>query len=86
MAVVRNARQMATKRQDRRLAMDVLRACSLFAKGINYPCDPEIFEKLASSIIDKTTLAMMEEFANLENTLMKMAALGNRKNPPKLSQ
>lgn len=69
MALVRNARKMAVNRQDRRLAMDVLRACSLYVKGTRFPCDPEIFNKLASSIIDKQNQSIMEEFAKVEKTL-----------------
>ena len=69
MALLHNARKMAVVRQDRRLAMDVLRACSLYVKGTNFPCDPAIFERLAFSIIDKQNLAIMEEFAKVEKTL-----------------
>ena len=69
LAMLRNARRQAIGRQNRRLAMDVLKACSLYIKGTNFPCDPEIFERLASTIIDKQNQAIMEEFAKVEKSL-----------------
>lgn len=69
MAILHNARKMAIVRQNRRLAMDVLHACSLYVKGIKFPCDPMIFERLAASIIDKQTPAIIEEFAKVEKSL-----------------
>jgi len=69
LALLRNARSQAINRQNRRLAMDVLKACSLYVKGTNFPCDPSIFDRLASSIIDKQNAAIMEEFAKVEKSL-----------------
>ena len=69
LALLRNARRQAVGRQNRRVAMDVLRACSLYVKGVNFPCDPEIFDRLASSIVDKQNQAIMEEFAKVEKSL-----------------
>ena len=69
LALLRNAKKMAIARQDRRLAMDVLHACALYVKGTNFPCDPNIFEKLASSIIDKNNYALLESFATVEKVL-----------------
>jgi hypothetical protein len=69
LAQLSNAKKMAINRQNRRLAMDVLRACSLYVKGTRFPCDPQIFEALAASIIDKRDTAIMEEFAKVEKVL-----------------
>jgi hypothetical protein len=77
MALLRNARRIATTRQDRRLAMDVLKACSLYVKGTSFPCDPEVFEKLSKSIIDKQTPAIIEEFAKVEKMLSDSFAVSD---------
>jgi hypothetical protein len=69
LALLHNARKIAVERQDRRLAMDVLHACALYVKGVKFPCDPEMFNKLASSIIDKRDIAIMEEFAKVEESM-----------------
>jgi len=69
LAQLHNARKMAINRQNRRLAMDVLKACALYVKGTNFPCDPKMFDQLAASIIDKRDTAIIEEFAKVEKVL-----------------
>jgi len=66
MAQLSNAKKIALQRQNRRLAMDVLKACALYVKGTQFPCDPKMFEQLAESIVDKRDTAIMEEFARVE--------------------
>jgi hypothetical protein len=68
--LLRNARNIATTNQKRREAMDVLRSLSLYVSGTNFPCDPEIFEKLRDSIVDKPTIAIIEEFAKVEEDII----------------
>jgi hypothetical protein len=69
MALLKNARKMAIARQNRRLAADVLHACALYVKDTNFPCDANIFEKLSKSITDKNNIALLEEFAKVEQEL-----------------
>jgi len=71
MTLLRNAMKMAIVRQNRHLAADVLHACSLYVKGTNFPCDPNIFERLAVSIIDKNNSALIEAFGKVEHELLK---------------
>lgn len=78
LALLRNARRQAVGRQNRRLAMDVLKACSLYIKGINFPCDPDIFDRLASSIVDKQNQSIMEEFAKVEKSLVDSFSAAER--------
>jgi len=79
MALLKNARKMAVARQDRRLAMDVLKACSLYVKGTSFPCDPAIFDKLASSIMDKQNATIMSEFDKVEKSLSNSFACAEKK-------
>ena len=79
LALLKNAKKQAVNRQNRRLAMDVLKACSLYVKGTRFPCDPEIFDRLASSIIDKQTYAIIEEFAKVEKSLSESFSAAERK-------
>jgi hypothetical protein len=69
MVVLRNARKMAVIRQDRRLAAEVLRACSLYVRDTLFPCDHEIFDRLADSIADKNNASLLEAFAKVEKEL-----------------
>lgn len=66
-------------RQNRRLAMDVLRACSLYIEGTRFPCDTKLFDRLAATIIDKQTPAIMEEFAKVEKSLSDAFASAERR-------
>lgn len=84
LALLRNARSQAVLRQDRLTAMDVLRACSLYVRGTRFPCDPDVFDRLAASIVDKQNPAIMEEFARVEKSLtdaMASAGSGPRREP-----
>ena len=71
-ALVQNAKTQAIARQNRRVAMDVLQACSLYAKGVNFPCEPDMFKNLAASIVDKQNGAIIEEFSQVEKFLANM--------------
>ena len=70
LVTLRNARNMATVRQNRRIAGEVLHALALYVQGTGFPCSPDIFEKLSKSIEDKTTLAIVEEFNKVEDDLV----------------
>lgn len=69
MAILKNARKMAVVRQDRRMAADVLRACALYVRDTNFPCDPDVFVRLADSIVDKNNSALLEAFEKAEREL-----------------
>jgi hypothetical protein len=71
MAQLHNAKNIAIKRQNRRLAIDVLKACSLYVQGTQFPCDPKMFEQLAESIIDKRDTAIIEAFAKVEKVIVE---------------
>jgi len=79
LALVHNAKNMATHRQNRRLAKDVLRACSLYVQGTRFPCDTKIFDNLATSITDKSTPSIIEEFNKVEKTLSAVFASAEQK-------
>ncbi len=66
MALLQNARKIAILRQDRRLAADAVRACSLYAKGMGFPCDHDLLENLAASIVDKNNYALIDAFDKVE--------------------
>jgi len=70
LVLLRNARNIATVRQNRRVAREVLHALSLYVQGTGFPCEPDIFENLSTSITDKTTPAIIEEFDKVENDLL----------------
>jgi hypothetical protein len=79
LALLKNAEDIAVVRQNRRLAMDVLRALSLYVKGTSFPCNPEIFEKLSNSIVDKQTLSIIEEFAKTKKSLIDSFIVASNK-------
>lgn len=70
LSLLKNARNIAVVSQNRREAMDILRSLSLYVSGTNFPCNPDIFENLRSSIIDKPTLAIIEEFDKVEQEIV----------------
>ncbi len=77
MALLKNAKRIAILRQDRRMAMDVLRACSKYIQGTKFPFDYKFIEKLADAIIDKNNYAILESFDKVENELSTIMKHGH---------
>ena len=72
LALLGNAKELATYHQQRTFARDVTKACKIFAKTNHFPVDPEIFDQLILAIPGKMNFDLSELFATASEIVLAM--------------
>jgi hypothetical protein len=62
LALLDNAKTLAVRHQNRRFAVDVVRACRMHSEKSKFPIDPKVLDSLAKSIGDKMSAPIEDMF------------------------